>query len=259
MGILNLTPDSFFDGGKFIQEKTMVKQVKKMLAEGATFIDVGAVSSRPGAKAVSERTEMQRLIPALKILVKEFPVAHFSVDTFRASVAEKAVEAGAAMINDISGGSFDKKMFSTVGRLRAPYILMHMQGTPQTMQQNPKYKNVTKELIYFFLKRIKKLRKAGVLDIIIDPGFGFGKTVEHNYELLHNLSLFKMLDSPILAGLSRKSMINKALKTNPANALNGTSVLNTMALMNGANILRVHDVKESLEVVTLFENYNAKQ
>ncbi len=256
MGVLNLTPDSFFDGGKFMEEKKMLGQVEKMLNEGAAIIDVGAVSTRPGSKPVSIKTEIERLIPAMKTLVKKFPTAVFSADTFRSIVAVKAIEAGAAIVNDISGGEMDKKMFQTVGELKVPYILMHMKGTPQTMQKKPVYKDVVKELIDFFQKRIFQLRKAGVHDIIIDPGFGFGKTTKHNYEILRNLSLFKMLDCPVLVGISRKSMINKVLKTTPENALNGTTVLNTIALVNGAKILRVHDVKEAVEAVTLFTQYS---
>lgn len=256
MGILNITPDSFFDGGKFIEEKQITRQVKKMLQEGASIIDIGAVSSRPGSKPVSSKEESRRLLPFLKTLVKEFPHAIFSVDTFRSEIAQKVIEAGAAIINDISGGNFDKKMFAIVGELKVPYILMHMQGTPKTMQQKPVYKNVVKELIAFFQRKIDQLHKAGVHDIIIDPGFGFGKTTEHNFEILQKLSLFKILGCPVLAGMSRKSMINKVLKTIPQNALNGTTSLNTIALLNGANILRVHDVKEAVETITLLSRYS---
>jgi len=258
MGILNITPDSFFDGGKFTEEKSIARQVKKMLDEGAAIIDIGAVSTRPGAKEVSEKEELKRLMPVLENLVKKFPGVIFSVDTYRSGVARKAVESGAAIINDISGGNFDKKMFETVGELKVPYILMHIRGTPTTMQQNPVYKNVVKELIIYFSEKIVQLKDHRVNDIIIDPGFGFGKTLEHNFEILRKLSLFKMLDCPLLAGMSRKSMINKVLKTSPENALNGTTVLNTIALMNGANILRVHDVKPAKEAIELFKFY-AKQ
>jgi dihydropteroate synthase len=256
MGILNVTPDSFFDGGKFTEEKQIIRRVKKMLDEGADIVDVGAVSTRPGAKDVSEKEELKRLIPTIQILLKKFPDAIISVDTVRSTVARKAVEAGASIINDVSGGSCDKKMFATAGELKVPYVLMHMQGTPQTMQKNPVYKNVVKELIIYFAKKIAQLKDCGVLDVIIDPGFGFGKTVEHNFDILRNLSLFKMLDCPILAGISRKSMINKVLRTSPAHALNGTTALNTVALMNGANILRVHDVKEAKETVQLYKEYS---
>ncbi|MEP7170067.1 MAG: dihydropteroate synthase [Bacteroidota bacterium] len=259
MGILNITPDSFFDGGKFTEEKQIKRQVKKMLDEGADIIDVGAVSTRPGAQAVSEKAELQRLIPVLKILIKKFPDTIFSVDTYRSDVARKAVEEGVAIINDISGGGFDKKMFATAGKLKVPYILMHIQGTPGTMQQNPVYKDVVKELLIFFQRKIVQVKDCGVHDIIIDPGFGFGKTVDHNFELLQKLSLFKMLDYPLMAGISRKSMINKVLKTTPEKALNGTTVLNTIALMNGANILRVHDVKAAKEAVELFKKVNSRK
>lgn len=253
MGILNITPDSFYDGGKFIEEKHIIGQVRKMLKDGAAIIDIGAASSRPGAAEISERKELQRLLPVIKLLVSTFPEAIFSVDTFRSSIAEKAIDAGASMINDITGGNFDKKMFRAVGEMQVPYILMHMQGNPPTMQQKPSYKNVTKEVMLYFAKKTEQLKKADVNDIIIDPGFGFGKTMEHNYELLHNISVLKMAGFPLLAGLSRKSMINKVLKTKPGNALNGTTVLNTIALMNGATILRVHDVKEAVEAVKLVE------
>lgn len=256
MGILNITPDSFYDGGKFIQEKSIIKQVSKMLHEGADIIDVGAASSRPGAKEVSVKTEMKRLLPVIRMLVKEFPGAVFSVDTFRSEIARKAIEAGVAIINDISGGEMDKKMFQTVADLKAPYVLMHMKGTSRTMQKNPVYKDVVKELIDFFQKKIFQLRKAGVHDIMIDPGYGFGKTVEHNYEILSKLSLFKMLGCPILVGLSRKSIVNKVLRISPENALTGTTVLNTIALMNGVKILRVHDVKEAVEAIALFMQYS---
>lgn len=253
MGILNITPDSFYDGGKFIEEKHIIGQVRKMLKEGAAIIDIGAASSRPGAAEISERKELQRLLPVVKLLASTFPETIFSVDTFRSSVAMKAVEAGASIINDITGGNFDKKMFNTVGEMQVPYILMHMQGNPQTMQQKPTYKNVTKEVMLFFAKKTEQLKKAGVKDIVIDPGFGFGKDVGHNYKLLNNISVLKMTGFPLLAGISRKSMITKVLKINPANALNGTTVLNTIALMNGANMLRVHDVKQAVEAVKLIE------
>lgn len=253
MGILNITPDSFYDGGKFIEEKHIIGRVRKMLKEGAAIIDIGAASSRSGAAEISERKELQRLLPVVKLLASTFPETIFSVDTFRSSVAMKAVEAGASIINDITGGNFDKKMFNTVGEMQVPYILMHMQGNPQTMQQKPTYKNVTKEVMLFFAKKTEQLKKAGVKDIVIDPGFGFGKDVGHNYKLLNNISVLKMTGFPLLAGISRKSMITKVLKINPANALNGTTVLNTIALMNGANMLRVHDVKQAVEAVKLIE------
>lgn len=247
MGILNVTPDSFFDGGKFNEETNMLKHVEQMLEEGAAIIDIGAVSTRPGAKEISEEEEIKRLIPAIKLIHHQFPSEVLSVDTYRSQVAEMAIENGAAIINDISAGTFDIKMFETIAHLQVPYIMMHIQGTPQTMQQNPVYENVTLDIVRFFVKRLEQLRKLGVKDIIIDPGFGFGKTLEHNYELLANLRSFEIFDCPIMVGVSRKGMINKVINTKPENALNGTTVANTIALMNGANILRVHDVKEAVE------------
>ncbi len=255
MGILNITPDSFFDGGKFSNENNMLQQVEKMLNEGAAIIDVGAVSTRPKAENISEEEELKRLIPVLKTILQHFPNTVLSVDTYRSHVAEVASENGAAIINDISAGEFDENMLATIARLNLPYIMMHIQGTPQTMQQNPTYENVTLDIIRFFVKKLELLRNLGVKDIIIDPGFGFGKTLEHNYQLLSSLHSFAILDCPVMVGVSRKSMINKVLQTKPENALNGTTVTNTIALMNGANILRVHDVKEAVEVVKIVKEY----
>lgn len=255
MGILNLTPDSFFDGGKNRDIVAAMKHTEKMLAEGAAFIDIGAVSTRPGAAGVTAEEEEYRLIPVLNQIAKEFPDAIISVDTFRSQTAIKAVDCGAQMINDISAGGFDKEMFATIARLRVPYIIMHIQGTPADMQQNPVYNDVVKEIIFYMSDKVGQLRQLGVNDVIIDPGFGFGKTVEHNYELLNNLHCFSFFELPLLAGLSRKSMINKVLGCNPENALNGTTVLNTIALLKGANILRVHDVKEAVEAVRLVGMY----
>lgn len=251
MGILNVTPDSFYDGGKFNDETNMLSRVQVMLEEGASIIDIGAVSTRPGSKDISREEEIERLIPAIKLIHQYFPSAVLSADTYGSEVAEMAIDSGAAIINDISAGEFDSKMFETIARLQVPYIMMHMQGTPPTMQQNPVYENVTLDIIRFFVKRLEKLRSLGVKDIVIDPGFGFGKTVEHNYELLASLCSFEMLDCPILVGVSRKAMINKVLHTKPEDALNGTTVANTIALMNGANILRVHDVKEAMEAIKI--------
>ncbi len=251
MGIVNVSPDSFYDGGKFNDETNILPHVEQMLSEGAAIIDIGAVSSRPGAKYITAEEEIKRLIPAVKLIHHHFPAAVLSVDTSSADVAKLAIENGASIINDISAGEFDSMMFETIARLQVPYIMMHMQGTPQTMQQNPFYENVTLEIIRFFVKRLEKLRTLGVKDIIIDPGFGFGKTVQHNYELLASLRSFEMLDCPLLVGISRKAMINKVLHTKPEEALNGTTVANTIALMNGANILRVHDVKEAVEAVKI--------
>ena len=253
MGILNITPDSFFDGGKYNNETDILQQVEKMLSEGATFIDVGAYSSRPGATHISETEEVQRIIPIIELLVENFPEIIISVDTFRSNVAEKSVEAGAAIINDISGGKMDDNMFKTVAKLQVPYIMMHMLGTPQNMQQNPVYEDVTKEVISFFAAQISKLKQLKLNDIIIDVGFGFGKTIEHNYQLLKDLALFKNLGAPILAGISRKSMLYKPLEITPQLALNATTSANTIALLNGANILRVHDVKEAMEAIKIVE------
>jgi dihydropteroate synthase len=251
MGILNITPDSFFDGGKYKNEGDILSQVEKMLLHGATFIDVGAYSSRPGAKHISEEEELNRILPVINLLVKNFPEIIISVDTFRSRVAQETINAGAAIINDISGGKMDKDMYSTAANLQVPYILMHMLGTPQNMQKNPVYNDVTKEIISFFAAQIDKLHQLKLNDIIIDVGFGFGKTIDHNFEILKNLSLFKSLDAPILAGISRKSMLYKTLNISAQEALNATTSANTIALLNGANILRVHDVREAIEAVKI--------
>lgn len=256
MGILNITPDSFYDGGKYKNEDEIIRQVEKMLQEGATFIDIGAYSSRPNAKHISEDEELERLLPIVKLLVKNFNDIIISVDTFRSNVAKQAIEAGAAIINDISAGSIDNSMFKTVAELNVPYILMHMQGTPQNMQTNPFYNDVVHDIIYFFSQKINELRNLKVNDIIIDLGFGFGKTLDHNYNLLKNLALFKTLELPILTGVSRKSMLYKLLEISPKQALNATTVANTMALLNGTNILRVHDVKEATEAIKIIETIN---
>ncbi|MCL7753936.1 dihydropteroate synthase [Polaribacter sp. Z022] len=251
MGILNITPDSFFDGGKYKNESDILSQTEKMLQDGATFIDVGAYSSRPGATHISEEEELQRIVPVINLLVKNFPKIVISVDTFRSKIAKETINNGAAIVNDISGGKMDEKMFETVANLQVPYILMHMLGTPQNMQKNPEYNNVTKEIISFFAEQIYKLHQLKLNDIIIDVGFGFGKTIDHNFEILKNLSLFKSLDAPILAGISRKSMLYKTLDISAQEALNATTSANTIALLNGANILRVHDVKEAVEAVKI--------
>lgn len=253
MGILNITPDSFFDGGKYTDNKKIVAKTKKMLLEGATFIDVGAYSSRPGAKHISEKEELQRILPVVTLLVKEFPNIILSIDTFRSTVAEQCIDKGASIINDISAGNMDKNMFATIAKIQVPYIIMHMQGTPQNMQQNPVYKNVVTDIMYYFSKKIAQLRELGVNDIITDVGFGFGKTITHNYQLLKNLELFQNLEVPTLAGVSRKSMLYKPLQTTAQKALNATSVANAIALQNKANILRVHDVKEALETIKIIE------
>jgi len=256
MGILNITPDSFYDGGKHPTTENAVLQAERMIREGAAIIDIGAVSTRPDAADVDEFEEWTRLKAVLPVLRKEFPETIISVDTWRSSVAKEAVACGADIINDISGGQFDQEMFKTIAGLKVAYIMMHTQGTPGTMQQNPHYDDVVNDIFDFFTENLKKLRHLGVTDnIIIDPGFGFGKTVKHNYELLSKISKFKSLGFPVLVGLSRKSMINKILESKPSEALNGTSVLNTIALLNGADILRVHDVKEAVEAIKLVGFY----
>jgi len=257
MGILNITPDSFYDGGMYKDEISILNQTEKMLADGATFIDVGAYSSRPGAAEVSEEEELKRIVPVIELLIKKFPDIIISVDTFRSKVAKETISLGAAIINDISGGNLDSKMHETIAKLKVPYILMHMAGTPKTMQNNPTYEDVTKDLIYFFSEKIDQLHRLNISDIIIDVGFGFGKTIEHNFELLRNMSLFQHLDKPILAGLSRKSMLYKTLDITAQEALNATTSANTIALLNGANILRVHDVKEAVEAITLVNQLGA--
>lgn len=256
MGILNLTPDSFYDGGKYNNEVDSLKQTELMISEGADFIDVGAYSSRPNAKNISLTEELNRIKPIIKSLIREFPEVKISVDTFRAEVAEAAIGEGAVLINDISGGELDQEMFKTVAKLKVPYILMHMKGSPQTMVNESHYTNIVSEVTQYFLKKIKDLRSLGVLDIIIDPGFGFAKTPNQSFELLNNLNLLKILEVPILAGLSRKSMIYKSLNISPENALNGTTAANTIALLKGANMLRVHDVKPALEAIQLVKKLN---
>lgn len=254
MGILNLTPDSFYDGGKFLNETAILKQVEKMLLEGATFIDMGAYSSRSNADHVSETEELNRILPVVKLVLKSFPNALISIDTFRSEIAKQTVEAGAALINDISAGKLDDNMLPTVAKLRVPYVMMHLRGTPQTMQQHTNYENITKEILFYFSERIRKAQALGMLDIIIDPGFGFSKTLEQNFELLNNLELFKMVNKPLLVGVSRKSMVYKKLGVTANDALNGTTVLNTIALQKAAAILRVHDVKEAMETIKLVES-----
>lgn len=253
MGILNITPNSFYDGGKYKDETQILNQVEKMLKDGATFIDVGAYSSKPNADFVSVEEEISRLLPIVNLLIEKFPDILLSVDTFRSQVAQKAIEAGVAIVNDISAGMLDDKMIETVAKLQVPYIMMHMKGNPQTMQSQTNYEDIVKEMIYYFSERISVARSFGLNDIIIDPGFGFAKTLEQNYEVLQKLELFTMLDLPLLAGVSRKSMIYKALENSPEEALNGTTVLNTIALQKGAKILRVHDVKEAVECVKLMQ------
>ena len=251
MGILNITDDSFYDGGKYVNEGDIIAQTTKMLDEGASIIDIGAQSSRPGATQISSEQELKKLLPIIKLLKNSFPEIIISVDSFWANTAKEVVIAGADIINDISAGEMDNQMFDTIAILQVPYIMMHMQGTPLNMQKNPVYENVTQEVITFFEKKIEILKNKGVSQIVIDPGFGFGKTIKHNYELLNNLQEFKLLGFPVLIGASRKSMIYNLLDSSPQEALNGTSVINSMALQNGADILRVHDVKEATECIKI--------
>ena len=256
MGILNVTPNSFFDGGKYKTESVILSQVGKMLSDGATFIDIGAYSSKPSAEFVSEKEELNRIVPVVNLILEKFPDSLISIDTFRSEVAKVCLENGAAIINDISAGNLDDKMLETIAKYNVPYIMMHMRGTPQTMQTMANYDNIVKEMLFYFSQRIAEARSLGINDLIIDPGFGFAKTLEQNYEVLQKLELFEMLELPLLAGFSRKSMIYKTLHSTAEEALNGTSVLNTIALTKGAKILRVHDVKEAMECVTLFNKLN---
>ena len=251
MGIINITPDSFYKDSRALSTGEVLAKVEKMIADGADMLDVGAASTRPGSKIISPAEEQERLLPMLKEIVKNYPEIIISVDTYNSDTAEKAINEGAHIINDISAGRHDKNMFDLVSKLNVPYIMMHMQGTPENMQNNPEYSNIITEISLYFAEKINILRNKGVNDIIIDPGFGFGKTLQHNYELLGGLGYFRIHDYPVLVGFSRKSMINKVLEVNPENALNGTTVLNTIALMKGAKILRVHDVKEAKEAIKL--------
>lgn len=253
MGILNVTPDSFYDGGKYEQKDALLKQAERMLEEGASILDIGGMSSRPGAEVISVDTELQRVLPAIKNLHQAFPEAVLSIDTVHSEVAKQAVEAGASMVNDISAGSMDHALYKMVADLKVPYILMHMQHTPKTMQQQPTYENVVQEVLDFFIVEVGKLKALGIVDIILDPGFGFGKRVEDNYALLKKMSVFQILGLPILAGISRKSMICKVLKINPKDALNGTTALHIVALQQGARLLRAHDVKEAMQCIRLWE------
>lgn len=252
MGIVNVTPDSFFEGSRYQTEKSIAERTQQILTEGGRMIDVGAYSSRPDAEHISEEEEWRRLAFALRVIRETAPDAAISVDTFRSEIAKRAVgEFGVAMINDISGGEMDKLMFETIGKLRVPYVLMHMKGSPQTMQQNCNYDNLMQEILLYFSKKVEALRKLGVCDILLDPGFGFSKTMDQNYELMHHLSDFRIFDLPMLVGISRKSMIYKLLETTPENSINGTTVLNTLSILGGANILRVHDVKQAVECIRL--------
>ncbi|KAA6338121.1 Dihydropteroate synthase [termite gut metagenome] len=255
MGILNVTPDSFYDGSRMQTETEIARRAKQILDEGASIIDIGAYSSRPNAEHITAKEEMNRLRKGLEIVNRNHPGAIISVDTFRAEVAENCVrDYGVAIINDISGGEMDKQMFDTVARLNVPYILTHIKGTPQNMQKEPHYDNVIKEVFIYFAETVQALYSLGVKDIILDPGFGFGKTLEHNYKLMSRLEDFNMFELPVLVGISRKSMITGLLGNTPQEALNGTTVLNTIALMKGVHIIRVHDVKEAVEAVKIVEN-----
>lgn len=253
MGILNLTPDSFFAGSRVQEENLLLKTAEKMLAEGAAILDIGGVSTQPGAAEVSESEEKQRVLPAINQVKKEFPEAILSIDTFRAEVARDAVAAGASIVNDISAGRFDRKMYPTLAKLQVPYILTHSKGTPQTMTQAAVYQNVVQEILDFFIAEVGKLRELGVADILLDPGFGFAKNIAHNFEILKNMHVFRLLDLPVLAGISRKSMIWKTLKTSPDEALVGTAALHMVALQQGARVLRAHDVRAAREVIELFK------
>ena len=252
MGILNITPDSFFDGGKYKDETAILNQVETMLNHGATFIDIGGYSSRPNADSISETEELNRVIPIIKLILKHFPETLISIDTFRSEVAKQSIDAGAALVNDISAGKLDDNMLSTVAQLGVPYIMMHMKGNPKTMQQQTVYTDLTKEVITYFAERIAAAHAEKINDIIVDPGFGFAKTIDQNFELLNQLELLQLTDKPILAGVSRKSMIYKTLNSTSENALNGTTALHMVALQKGAKILRAHDVKEAMECITLY-------
>lgn len=253
MGVVNVTPDSFYDGGKLSNTDILLQLVETMIKEGAAIIDVGAMSTRPGAKLISTKTELERLLPAVHVIRNNFPEISISVDTFRSWVAVRVIEEiGPIIVNDISGGTLDSKMFETIGKMNVPYILTHIQGTPQNMHENPQYDDVVQEVSHWLSDRVKQLVKFGVKDVIVDPGFGFGKNIMHNYELLNRLDSFKVFQLPVMVGLSRKSMVWNLLNIKPAEALSGTVVVNTMALLGGADILRVHDVKEAVEAIKIF-------
>ena len=256
MGIMNITPDSFYDGGKYKSDMAILLQAEKMLTEGASFIDVGACSSRPGGNQVTEDEELNRLLPVVELILKNFPEALLSIDTYRSEVAKHCIELGASIINDISAGKLDSRMIPTIGELGVPYIMMHMKGTPQNMQNQVHYKDLIRDIMYYFSERVALAKKNQIKDIIIDPGFGFSKTLEQNYNMLNQLELFQILQLPILVGASRKSMIYKLLETEPKQALNGTTVINTIALLKGANIIRVHDVKEAVECISIVNQLN---
>jgi len=252
MGILNVTPDSFYDGGKYETEKLILQRAEEILEQGATIIDIGALSTRPGTEEISAQEELDRLLPAVRAVKKAFPEAFVSIDTFRSWVALNVIEeCGPCIVNDVSGGNFDVNMFNIIGKLDVPYILMHMLGTPLQMEKHPVYEDVVRDISMFFTDRVKKLTTAGVKDVILDPGFGFGKTLAHNYVLLNRLDSFKVFQLPLLVGVSRKSMIHKLLGLKAEDALNGTTIVNTLALVGGADLLRVHDVRVAVEAVRI--------
>jgi len=251
MGILNITDNSFYDGGQYNSEEKILSHTKKMLEEGASIIDLGAQSSKPDSEPISEKEETEKLVSTIHLLKQNFPEIIISIDTYRSKVAEKCINSGADIINDISAGEMDEEMFATISKLKVPYIIMHMKGTPKMMQNNPKYNNVTEEVFSYLEKKVNELKQLGVTDIIIDPGFGFGKTIKHNYQLLNHLEKFTQLGVPLLIGASRKSMIYNLLETNAENALNGTTVAHTIALQKGINIIRTHDVKEAMECIKI--------
>ena len=257
MGIINCTPDSFYEGSRFLKKDEALRQAEKMLTEGATILDVGAQSTRPGSPRIGAEEELKRVIDIIESIHAHFPEAILSIDTYFSQVAADAVQAGASIINDISAGSMDEAMLTIAAKLKTPYICMHMKGEPATMQQDPHYGDITKEVLEFFIQKLHQCRQAGIEDVIIDPGFGFGKTIQHNFRLLKELATFQILKKPLLLGLSRKSTIYRTLGVTVDDALNGTTVLNTIGLMNGAHILRVHDVKEAMETINLFEAYKS--
>ena len=255
MGIINITPDSFYEGSRQQNADDILGQATKMIHEGADILDVGGQSTRPCSVRIPIKEELDRVLPAIEIIIKNFPDTIISVDTYQSEVAKEAVNAGASIINDISAGEIDKSMIATIAKLGVPYICMHMKGTPESMQQDPTYENITKEVLDFFIQKKDECKQAGIHDVIIDPGFGFGKTISHNFKLLKGLTVFKMLERPLLVGLSRKSTIYKPLGVTADEALNGTTVLHTLALQNGADILRAHDVREARQAITLYKKY----
>jgi len=255
MGIINATPDSFYEGHLNDTKEILLSRVAKMIVDGASIIDIGGQSTRPGSVQINKNEESDRVLPIIELIHKTFPTTIISIDTYYSKVAKEAILAGASMVNDISAGKFDEEMIPIVASAKVPYICMHMQDTPENMQKNPVYKDITNDILTFFIQKVEECKKAGILDIIIDPGFGFGKTIQHNFTLLKNLKMLSMIGYPILAGLSRKSLINKTLNIDQSKALNGTTVLNTLAIQNGASLLRVHDVKEAMETIQLFDAY----